>query len=352
MTGGLNFATIGKQPVLAKTAGSNVNDEGVPGWISTTIGHICKMLDIPAAIPHVYVGVATLLKSSTPNFSSIASPTKAQSQTPKTGRGLLDAAVSSRVSAETENTVRIPGLIIVVTLLVVKRMYPRNDKINVRTVSHELVALGRVMSKRLREVMMECELLEEDEKEMERWEAMEWFGNVPVGEEGGDENGDVEMADLRDELDHGDGDRIVVKRTLPNIAASASAPPTKTAQAQSTITLSATMQQAPTPVPAAVPVQKSPQRTPQAQPPQRIPRPRPDTPRNADDIHPTGLGAIDWLSPARRADYKKWEASILQRLSIMERDQSNTIMRTTPAGAGRKRKAEVLSPPVIQRRVT
>jgi len=348
LTGGLNFATIGKQPVLGQANGATVNDEGVPGWIGTTIRHICKNLDISAAIPHIYVGVATLLKSSN---STTASPTKAQAKTPQTGRGVLDAAISSRVSAETENSVRIPSLIIVIMLLVVKRMYPRDDKVNVRAVAHELVALGRVTSKRLREVMMECERLEEDEKEMEKWEGMEWFGNVPVGEEEGDENGDVEMMDVRDELDHGDGDKIVVKRTTTSTSILASAPATRTAQAQPNSAIPSTKQPIPTPMPKAIPAQppvdKSSQQPLQAQPAQRIPRPRSSTPRNADDVRLTGLGAIDWLNPARRADYKKWEASMLQRLSILEGGQTSTVGRTTPARPGRKRKAEVLSSPAL-----
>jgi len=353
LTGGLNFATIGKQPVLGQANGATVNDEGVPGWIGTTIRHICKNLDISAAIPHIYVGVATLLKSSNATSSTTASPTKAQAKTPQTGRGVLDAAISSRVSAETENSVRIPSLIIVIMLLVVKRMYPRDDKVNVRAVAHELVALGRVTSKRLREVMMECERLEEDEKEMEKWEGMEWFGNVPVGEEEGDENGDVEMMDGRDELDHGDGDKIVVKRTTTSTSILASAPATTTALAQPNSVAPST-KQPPPPIPEANPARPSAQKSPQqplqaqpAQPAQRIPRPRSSTPRNADDVRLTGLGAIDWLNPARRADYKKWEASMLQRLSILEGGQTSTVGRTTPARPGRKRKAEVLSSPAL-----
>jgi len=347
LTGGLNFATIGKQSVVAANTGATTNDEGVPGWISTTIRHICKKLEIPAAIPHIYVGVATLLKSSS---STIASPTKAQARTPKTGRGVLDDAVSSRVSAETENTVKIPALIIVVMLLVVKRMYPANGNVNVRSVSHELVALGRVTSKRLREVMMECERLEEDEKEMERWEGMEWFGNVPVGEEEGegeDESGDVEMVDGRDELDHGDGngDRIVVKRTV----APAATPSLKTAQVQvqaAAISTPTTKHQPPPPPPAAEPAQRSLQ-PPPPPPPQRTPRPKSSTPRNAGDIRPTGLGAIDWLSPARRAECEKWKANMFRRLAEKEGGQHGVDTRTNRATAGRKRKADVLSSPAV-----
>lgn len=343
LTGGLNFATIGKQPVLVKDTGATMNDEGVPGWISTTIRHICKNLEISAAIPHIYVGVATLLKSSS-TASTTVSPTKAQARTPKTGRGVLDAAVSSRVATETENTVKIPALIIVVMLLVVKRMYPGNDNVNVRSVSHELVALGRVTSKRLREVMMECERLEEDEKEMERWEGMEWFGNVPVGEEGGD----VEMVDVRDELDHGEGDRIVVKRSVASISTPSATPSVKPVQVQvqPAAPTPATKQQPPPPPPptTAGPASKSLQ---QAQQPQRTPRPKSSTPCNADDIRPTGLGALDWLSPARRAEHEKWKATMFRRLSEKEGRQSSVDTRTNRATAGRKRKADVLSSPVV-----
>jgi len=346
LTGGLNLATIGKQPALAANTGVTTNDEGVPGWISTTIRHICKKLDISGAIPHIYVGVATLLKSPS-TISITASPTKAQARTPKTGRGVLDAAISSRVVAETENTVKIPALIIVVMLLVVKRMYPGNDNVNVRSVSQELVALGRVTSKRLREVMMECERLEEDEKEMERWEGMEWFGNVPVGEEGGD----VEMVDVRDELDHGDGDgdRIVVKRSVASAPTASATSATKLTQVQvqAAARTPASEQQPPLPPPppppAAAPAQQAPP------PPQRAPRPKSSTPRNADDIRPPGLGAIDWLSPARRAEHEKWKANMFRRLAEKEGGQQPIAVntRTTPARAGRKRKADVLSSPVV-----
>lgn len=366
LTGGLNFASIGKpQPALVKD-GAAVNEEGVPGWIATTIRHVCNKLDVGAAIPHVYVGVATLLKSPSLSTIAIALPTKAAAaQTPKSGRNLLDAAVSSRVTAETANTVKIPALIIVVMLTVVKRMFPSNynDRVDVMAIAHELIALGRVTSKRLREVMVECERLEEDEVEMERWLGMEWFGNVPVGEEG-DGDGDVEMLDVkgREELDHGViaaagvgvSDMIIVKRaTTATTTTPAKVPPIQPQPRPQS--------QPPPSAPQAPPTSAQPttQPFPPPQHTQRKPRPKPHTLRNTDDIRPTGLGAIDWLSPARRADYKKWEVSILQRLAVLEGGGQNgtavavavaaRTTRLTPArvGVGRKRKADVLESPVV-----
>lgn len=238
-------------------------------------------------------------------------------------------------------------------------MYPSaggNDKVNVRSAAHELTALGRVQGKRLREVMVECERLEEDERE--KWEGMEWWGNVPEGvvDEAKDD-GDVEMVDADADADElaKEGDLIVVKRHTtigtttpaptkqmqPAVASTKMSVSTPAAPAAPQPTVPVQAAAAPTALPSAVTTAVSqPPQPPKPQPPPRKARLK-SAPRNADDIKPTGLGAIDWLSPARRADYKKWEAGMLKRIEAIERAERG-VAGKSPARVSRKRKADAL----------
>lgn len=333
-TGGLQFPQLGT-PKAAQIA-DNLNDEGIPNWIGPTIRHVCKKLDVVTCVPHVYVGVASVLKLSA--SATNATPSKAMARTPRTGRSVLDAATAGRAAAEHDTAVKIPALIISVMIAVTKRMYLRDDKVDVRSVAHELTALGKVASKQLREIVMECERLDEDEKE--KWMEMEWWGSVPEGAEE-EEAEDVDMMDVdaeaKDELDHG--------REEDTRLASSSRPAT-TAQRPPPIT------NTPAPPGLQVPEQQPPSREPSinttiatpkvVQRPPRRARPKSTTSLSASHTAPTGLGSINWLSDARRDDYKVWEAQILKQIAALERAEGSKGAQVTPARAGRKRKADVL----------
>jgi hypothetical protein len=334
-TGGLQFPQLGT-PKAAQAA-DNLNDEGIPNWIGPTIRHVCKKLDIVTCVPHVYVGVASVLKTTA--SATDATPSKAAGRTPRTGRSVLDAATAGRAAAEHDTAVKIPALIIAVMIAVTKRMYNRDDKIDVRAVAHELTALGKVASKRLREIVMECERLDEDEKE--KWTQMDWWASVPEGTEE-EEAEDVDMMDVddeaKDELDHG---QEVEAHPVPISI------PTNTAQRPPPITKAASLSKSqasekqppphePTTSSTSAPMIQATQR-----PPRRA-RPKSTTTLSASHTAPTGLGYIDWLSDARRADYKVWEAQILKQIAALERAEGSERTQITPARAGRKRKADVL----------
>jgi len=332
-TGGLQFPQLG----TPKAAADNLNDEGIPNWIGPTIRHVCKKLDVGTCVPHVYVGVASVLKVTA--SATNATPSKAAARTPRTGRSVLDAATAGRAAAEYDIAVKIPALIIAVMIAVTKRMYNRDDKVDVRSVAHELTALGKVASKRLREIVMECERLDEDEKE--KWVEMDWWASVPEGAEE-EEAEDVDMMDVddeaKDELDHS---QEVDARPAPTdkpTTTSQRPPPTTHTTAPSG--LQALEQQPlshePTTITTAATTAQAPQRPP------RKARPKSAVTLTSSHTGPTGLGFIDWLSDARRAEYKAWEAQILKQVAALERAAGSKGAQVTPARAGRKRKADVL----------
>jgi len=252
---------------------------------------------------------------------------------------VLDAASAGRAAAEHDTAVKIPALIIAVMIAVTKRMYLRDDKVDVRSVAHELTALGKVASKRLREIVMECERLDEDEKE--KWMEMEWWASVPEGAEE-EEAEDVDMMDVdgeaRDELDH---DQEVDTRPAPPLKPSTTAqqPPPLTNQpapAASRVPIKQPLANEPatknTTVAAIQPIQRPPRKT----------RSKSTTTLSTSHTAAKGLGAIDWLSETRRADYKVWEAQILKQIAVLERAEGSKGAQVTPARVGRKRKADVL----------
>ena len=268
-----------------------------------------------------------------------ATPSKAMARTPRTGRSVLDAASADRAAAEHDNAVKIPALIIAVMIAVTKRMYLRDDKVDVRSVAHELTALGKVASKRLREIVMECERLDEDEKE--KWMAMDWWASVPEGAEE-EEAEDVDMMDVdeeaKDELDHG---QEVDTCPAPSVKATTTAQqpsPMTNHPASATPTVSIQVPQADEPATkntTAVTIQA-------IQRPPRKARPKSTTTLSVSHTAAKGLGAIDWLSDVRRADYKVWEAQILKQIAALERADGSKGAQVTPARAGGKRKADVL----------
>lgn len=333
-TGGLQFPQLGTPK--AAQGSDNLNDEGIPNWIGPTVRHVCKKLDVVPCVPHVYVGVASVLKLSA--SATNATPSKAMARTPRTGRSVLDAATAGRAAAEHDTAVKIPALIIAVMIAVTQRMYLRNDRVDVRSVAHELTALGKVASKRLREIVMECERLDEDERE--KWMEMEWWSSVPEGaeeEEAEDENMMDVDDEAKDELDHG--------RELDARPAPASRPTTTAQRPPPSTNITALPElQAPEQQPSShgPPIITAADTPKIVQRPPRRARPDSTTSLSASHTAPTGLGFIDWLSDARRADYKVWEAQILKHIAALERAEGSKGAQITPARAGRKRKAEVL----------
>jgi len=152
--------------------------DGVPGWVAPTIRHLCMTFEVPEAVAHTFVAVATLLQAD--SYISNSPLAAARSQ----GRNSTDI---TRVHNTEEG--KIAGLVIAVLCVVIERITGETlNEEGKQLAVRELVALRKpgVTARKLGEVIGHIEsYLHEESK---GWMDMEWWKNISVSE-------DVEMED-------------------------------------------------------------------------------------------------------------------------------------------------------------
>ncbi|GME31159.1 origin recognition complex subunit 6 [Neofusicoccum parvum] len=174
-----------------RTAAGRKGEDDAPPWTMPLIRQLCRALGAPAAAPHAYAGVCSVLRAG--GAASSPSPSATRS-------------VRKRRVGAVEGEAAVPATVVVVLLYTMVRLA------GTPTSGRE----HRERRARAVEVLAGCEACAgrgEDElaEEVEGllavgrergWLEMEWFGNVVEGsglgvEGAGDEDEDVEMEDAR-----------------------------------------------------------------------------------------------------------------------------------------------------------
>lgn len=155
-----------------------VDDGTLPDWVGMAVKHICKQVGVPAATPHIYVGLYTLLRDA-----------EGDEPMPKRSR-----AQSTKKDAGAVYTVaKLPALICALLAVVVQKLQAEkvsSDELIASTVA-ELATLGRVVEQDVDNVLDQTD--EYLDKHNERWQQMAWYMNIRGREEDGvQEESDVE----------------------------------------------------------------------------------------------------------------------------------------------------------------
>lgn len=246
----------------------------MPNYVMPLIRQLCAALEAPAAAPHVYAGVQSVLKAQE-DAAAAASPSLARR------RGVQKKGVLEKRVEEGD----VPALVVVVLMYAITRLSGKAT--NAR--EHQ------ARRKKAVDVLVWCEACEgKGEEELvdavdgllveakERgWLEMEWFGNIVEGSgleiNGGvaDEDEDVEMEDAR------------APRRSGATSANAYTPLKKRRVGEDVGNLQASVSQG-------------------------------------------GLGTmmqdkVDYLSEARRAEFLSWKAGILKRVEQIEREDGQAM---------------------------
>lgn len=231
----------------------------------TVIRTLCKALKTPAAAPHVFTGVSTVLSTIRGNENSSGTPARKRAR-------LLSAPATNDTTtpAPTFEAKRIPALIAVVTMYILSAL-------NSPPSPEEYTALRKTAIKSLLKSVPaiesdEAELIEDIEilirEATNGWLEMEWYQNVQPAHNSKDEaeeNGGEE-ADEEDE----EGGPLATKASQR-----------REKQKRNQIDNSA-------------------------------------APKRAFGTMMTD--ATDWLSDVRRADYRQWKAKIMKQIDRIEKE--------------------------------
>lgn len=192
-------ATPGKRVRAADGDGDKITEDGVPGWVMPLVRHVCRAMDAPAAVPHVYAGVCSVVGL----LSALVSTPVRKARGSAAHSSTFEAAAYGEEKGASIETVQIPALVVTVALYTLTRMKSSTEG---ELDGEMYLAQRRKAVAAVREVEQGRMQSEEDmntDVEMfvrravkQGWLEGEWFGNIPEG-------GGVEAS--RDWLD-GDGE--------------------------------------------------------------------------------------------------------------------------------------------------
>lgn len=184
--------------------------EDAPEWVMPTIRHLCKAFSTPAATPHVFVGVCSVLalhKSSQPTTTT--APSRVGMRIRRSAAGPTPAQSKLEPIAEP----RILGLIVALLFYVLARM------VNKETTPDQYLEQRDKAISTLGELEVGKERGEESiqtdiehfmrEAQAEAWLKMEWFLNVVAGQPAaGTGSGERSEQVGVDEYDEDDGGTV------------------------------------------------------------------------------------------------------------------------------------------------
>lgn len=264
-------------------AGAEYDDDGVvPAYVTPLIRALSKALGAPAAVPHVYAGVRSVLKEATTTAAN-TTPSRSSARKRRSGGQEGIETLAATNGAVDENDV--PPLVAVLLMYTIIRF-----RLGGRPTS---ATEHRERKEEAVRVLAECEacegLAEEEllarvdrllvEVKERGWLEMEWFENVGQ-RAGGDGDEDVEMGEDGEEDD----------RSRPGKDA-AEAPPYTPMKKRKTGDKGMDVQAG---------------------------------------VSQGGLGTmmqdkVDYLSEARRAGFLRWKAGIMKRVEQIEREDGQAM---------------------------
>ncbi|TKA75106.1 hypothetical protein B0A49_02381 [Cryomyces minteri] len=257
------------------------SEADVPEWVMSAIRHVCKAFANPAAAPHVYAGICSVLRLQTLSHTNSADRgTTATATTFILKRAAPAPAPAPAPPAIDEAT--IPALILVIYFYTARRqagfdVSPESYQTQKSTAMVAMCELAAGQAQSAAEMSRAVEALML--RAHEEWLDMEWFSNVPEGDayidaevEKNDGDGDGE-----DDEERGARTRAQVPRT-----------------------------------------------------PLRTRRVKGGGEGNAAGLQ-AGLGTmfqdrLDWLSEGRREEYEVWKAGVLRRVEGMERARERGVV--------------------------
>ncbi|OCL14110.1 hypothetical protein AOQ84DRAFT_429074 [Glonium stellatum] len=164
---------------IASSKGTQYKE--APEWVMPTIRHLCKAFSSPAAAPHVFAGVCSVLALHKSSQSSTAAHLRASTRSRRSAAG--STLAQSGLEPITES--RMPGLIATIVFYTLARMANKET-----TPDQYLEQRDKAIST-LRELEVGKDRDEESiqadiehfmrEAQAEGWLKMEWFLNVAAG---------------------------------------------------------------------------------------------------------------------------------------------------------------------------
>ncbi|KAI9713497.1 MAG: hypothetical protein M1820_000879 [Bogoriella megaspora] len=249
----------------------NDGGEDVPPWVMPTIRHICKMLHAPAAVPHVYAGLSSVLGKV--DWQNLARPALSEAPTTpsRSAKRKRNAEVKEADNIHGKDTV-VAALVIVIHLYAMVRLSPSEISPEDYVGSKTRAAAALREYHPLEDVSEEVldQLVEDFLREAQTgWLEWEWFNNIPEGQ--GLTNTSAFAAMMDGVEDNGAGEASQA-----------------TEGARNTTTL-----------------------------------------HSGADTLQHGLGsmfvdAVDYLSEERRRDYVRWKADTMRRIEAMESQAIDT----------------------------
>lgn len=235
-----------------------------PEWLMTVIRTLCKALKTPAAAPHVFTGVSSILSAVKERENAAGTPSRKRAR-------LLSAATATEATTITPlfEEERIPALIAVVT------MYTLSALTSPPSAAEYILLRQTVVKTLLKSVPViksdETELIDNIETFMREaqkgWLEMEWYQNIQ------------RVSDLESDSEDIGGDEGAGKEEGG-------------------------------PVTSKVSRRREKQKTNQLD--------NSAAPKRAFGTMMTD--ATDWLSDDRRADYHQWKANIIKRIEKLEKE--------------------------------
>ncbi|KAK5018260.1 hypothetical protein LTR60_001576 [Cryomyces antarcticus] len=258
------------------------SEADVPDWVMPAIRHVCKAFANPAAAPHVYAGVCSVLRLQTLSHTNSANRGTTATATTFTLKRAAPAPAPAPAPPAIDGAT-IPALVLVIYFYTARRqsgldVSPESYQTQKSTAMAAMRELHTGQAQSVAEMSRAVEVLML--RAHEEWLDMEWFSNVPEG----DPYTDAEMENDEDGDGDGENDEEGGAR----------------ARAQ---------------------VPRTPLRTRRA---------RDGGERNAAGLQ-AGLGTmfqdrLDWLSEGRREEYEVWKAGILRRVEGMERARERGVV--------------------------
>ncbi|KAE9985666.1 hypothetical protein EG328_007080 [Venturia inaequalis] len=249
----------------------NTTSSDEPEWMMTAIRTLCKALKTPAAAPHVFTGVSTVLDIIKEKESGSGTPSRKRPRLLSTPAANEAAAPVPAFEAK-----RIPALIAVVTMYTLSALtappspeeYPALRKTAIKSLLNSVPAIESD----------EAELVEDIEafmrEAMNGWLEMEWYQNIQPAQNSEDE--------AEDTVSEGGGEGEEDEEGGP-VAAKASHKREKQKKSQTDNSAA---------------------------------------PKRAFGTMMTD--ATDWLSDDRRANYRQWKARIIKQIDSIEKDDQRT----------------------------
>ncbi|KAF2761613.1 hypothetical protein EJ05DRAFT_507264 [Pseudovirgaria hyperparasitica] len=167
-----------------------VDDALVPEWIMPAIRQLCKTFGEARAAPHIYAGMASVLRMKDVASSTAPTPTRTRNQSRvRCTAPSTTSATNTEVNTDT-TTSHVPAILITVFLFTYVKMTAtpltatafaeyRDRAIKV------LAAMGKDAGRAQRDIADDVQACVREARE--GWLGLEWFGNVPKGEDGGGE---------------------------------------------------------------------------------------------------------------------------------------------------------------------